>query len=33
MDFIESEDLANSLLLFTAGRDPKIEPKEPTKNQ
>ena len=32
-DLIASEDLANSLLLCIAGRDPKTELKEPTKSQ
>jgi DNA-binding NarL/FixJ family response regulator len=31
MDLPTSEDLANGLLLFTAGRDPKTEPKEQIK--
>jgi len=30
---LSSEDLANGLLLFTAGCDPKTELKEPTKSQ
>jgi hypothetical protein len=30
---LSSEHLANRLLLFTAGRDPKTELKEPTKSQ
>ena len=33
MDSLASEDLANNLLMFTAGRDPKTEPKEQTKSQ
>lgn len=30
MDLAASEHLANSLLIFPAGRDPKIAPKEQT---
>ena len=33
MALLDSEYLANRLLLFTAGRDPKTELKEPTKSQ
>jgi len=33
MALLDSEYLANGLLLFTAGRDPKTELKEPTKSQ
>jgi DNA-binding NarL/FixJ family response regulator len=32
MSLLNSEDLANGLLLFLAGRDPKTELKEPTKS-
>ena len=33
MTLLGSEDLANSLLLFLAGRDPKTELKEQTKSR